>query len=257
MIDGQDYIDRITAINMQTSLALKAIQGFLNSQDAVDTYLKEELETTRKFTEEAAKSAKFDLSKHWVFSDEGSEKYLNGIKETLPTQIEGVINRINQNKLLLLVTVFESFMKDIHREILRINPKALKADRQVPLGKIVSTPIEEILEEEIEREVQSLDRKTIEQRCEYFDKHLNIDWFGGTIIPLLKPVLDLRNKITHEDPDITITDNDLGLTYLVTFSLPVACVMQASVLYPEAFKWSDEKLDGMKKILEQQGRIKT
>jgi len=257
MIDGQDYISRITAISMQTDLALKALNGFLGSQEAIDSYLQEELETTRKFTEEAAKSANFDPKEHWAFSDEGSEKYINGIKETLPNRLEEVINRINQNKLLLLVTVFESFMKDIHREILKANPKALKADRQIPLGKIVTTPLEELLEEEIEREVQSLDRKTIEQKCEYFDKRLNIDWFGGTIIPLMKPVLELRNKIIHEDPDIVISSNDLNLAHLVTFSLPIACVMQAAVLYPDAFKWGDHKLDGMKEIMEQQGRIKT
>jgi hypothetical protein len=256
MIDGQDYLSRLTAINMQSDLALRAINGFLDSNEAVEAYLKEELETTRQFTIDAAKSVDFDPKEHWAFSEEGSEKYLSGVKEALPKQLDEVINRIRQNKLLLLVAVFETFMRDIHRGIIRADPTILKADRQIPLGKIIAKPIEELLEDEIEREVQILDRQSIEKKYEYFNKRLNIDWFEGTIIPLMKPVFELRNKISHEDPDIIVTDEDLKMAHLVTYSLPITCAMQAAILYPDSFKYGDSDLDGLKKLMEQQGRIK-
>lgn len=256
MIDGQDYLSRFTTITMQTDLALRPVNGFLDSNEAVDAYLNEELESIRQFTIDAAKSVDFDPKEHWAFSDEGSEKYIKGIKETLPKKLDEVINHIRQNKILLLVAVFESFMKDIHHEILRANPTILKADRKIPLGKIIAKPIEELLEEEIEREVQILDRKSIEKKYEYFDKRLNIDWFEGTIIPLMKPVFELRNKISHEDPDIIVTDNILNMTHLVTYSLPTMCMMQAAVLYPESFKYGGTNLDELKEIMVQQGRIK-
>jgi hypothetical protein len=256
MIDGDDYINRFTAINLQFDLAMKAVEGFLKSEEAVDRYLNDELKSMQAFTEDAAKSSGFDPKQHWAFSEEGSSKYLQGTKENLPRRLNEVNNRIRQNKLILVVTAFESFMKDIHREVLRQDPNLLKPDRQIPLGKVVSVPRDEIVAEEIEREVQSLDRKSVEERYLYFDKRLNIDWFGGTIVPLLKPVLELRNKILHENPDIDVTDKNLQLAHLVCFSLPLVCVMQAEVLYPGSFKLGKSNPAQFREIMEKQGRIK-
>ena len=131
---------------MQFDLAMRAVEGFLNSDEAVDRYLTDELRSMQAFTEEAAKSSGFDPKQHWAFSEEGSSKYLQGTKENLPKRLDEVRNRIRQNKLVLVVTAFESFMKDIHREVFRQNPTLLKPDRQIPLGKVVSTSKEEIVE---------------------------------------------------------------------------------------------------------------
>lgn len=256
MIDGENYLQRLTGINLQFDLALRAVDGFKGSAETIENYLTEELDSMRKFTVEAAKSSGFDPEKHWVFSAEGSKKYLDAVKVSLPGQLDQVVNRLRQNKLILLITLLESFLKDIHREILRKNPSLLKADRQIPLGKLVSQPTNEIIEEEIEREVQGLDRKSVEQRSEYFDKHLNIDWFGGTIIPFLKPVLELRNRVLHENPDTVVSEEDLDLAHVVCMALPMGCLFQAAVLYPDRFKWGNAKFDGTKEIMEKQGRLK-
>lgn len=256
MIDGDVYLERFTSIYLQFDLALRAISGFQGSDDAVQTYLGEELSQLRSLLKDAPKSSDFDPEKHWAFSSEGSSTYLSSLKETLPTLLEQVVNRLRQNKLILMVTLLESALKDIHREILRCNNTLLKADRQIPLGKLTSQPVEEIIEEEIEREVQSLDRKSLEQRAEYFDKRLNVSWFDGTIVPLLEPVFNLRNKVLHEDSDAVVSDSDLRLAHIVCLSLPLGCIMQAAVQYPEAFKWGESKFDDMKDLMAKQGRIR-
>jgi hypothetical protein len=97
MIDGDDYINRIVSINLQFDLAMRAVDGFLNSDDAVGRYLTDELKSLHAFTENAAKSSGFDPKQHWAFSEEGSSKYLQGTKETLPKRLNEVRNRIRQN----------------------------------------------------------------------------------------------------------------------------------------------------------------
>lgn len=256
MIDGQDYIYRLTDIHMQFDLAMRAIEGFHGSNEAVQKYVSNEIQSLREILGNSSKERGLDISDHWAFSEDGSKKYVDSIKENLSTRLDKIVNRLRQNNLILMVTIMESFLKEIHREILRQNPKILKADRQIPLGKLLSQTSQEIIDEEIEREVHSLDRKSVKQRAEYFDERLNISWFDGTIIPLVEPVINLRNKILHEDPDEVVSDGNLKLSHLVCMALPMGCVMQAAVLYPDGFKLGDSNLDGMKEILKKQGRLK-
>jgi hypothetical protein len=256
MIDGQDYMNRLTDIHIQFDLAMRAIKGFHGSNEAIQKYVSDEIQSLREILGNSSKSQGLDINDHWAFSEEGSKKYMDSVKENLSTRLEEIVNRLRQNNLILMVTVMESFLKDIHREILRRDPKLLKADRQIPLGKLLSQSTQEIIDEEIEREVHSFDRKSVKQRAEYFDKRLNISWFDGTIIPLVEPVINLRNKILHENPDEVVSEGNLKLSHLVCIALPMGCVMQAAVLYPDRFKWGDSDLDGMKEILKKQGRLK-
>jgi len=255
MIDGENLLKRFTSIHMQFELALRAVEGFKGSKEAVDKYSAQELDELRKLITEAP-SKDFDPSKHWAFSPDGADRYLKGLKEHLESQLADVVNRLRQNRLILLVTFAETFLKDVHREVLRQNPKLLKADRQVPLGKLVATSAEDIVNEEIEREVQSLDRKTLKEREAYFDKHLNINWFDGKILPLVEPVFGLRNRILHEDPDTRVSEQDVKLAHVVCLALPMGCLMQAAVLYPKGFQLKNFDPAGMKAVMEKQGRLK-
>lgn len=256
MIDGQSYFDRLAGINAQFDLTLRAINGFKGSNEAVSEYLADDLASLRGFLTEGAKETGFDPAGHWAFSDDGSAKYLDGVKASLPVQLETVLNRIRQNHLILLVTCLEAALKDIHRAVLKKDPRLLKADRQIPLGKLTSQPLSEIVDEEIEREVQSLDRKSVRDRAEYFDKRLNVSWFDGTIVPLAEPIFELRNTILHEDPNATVSESDVRLAQVVCVSLPLGCIMQAAVLFPDTFKWGNASVDGMEAIMKKQGRIK-
>jgi hypothetical protein len=254
MIDGRDYLDRFVGINLEFELALRALDGFKGSEDAIRKYANEELASLQTIIG-GAQIAGFSPEKHWAFSPEGSGKFLDSVRAGLPSMLEQVVNRLRQNKLVLRVTHLESALKDVHREVLRSNPQLLRSDRQIPLGKLVSQPIQDILDEEIEREVQSMDRKTLEQRAEYFDTRLNITWFDGTIVPLMKPLFDLRNKVIHGDSVTCVSKGDLLLADTVCMALLWCCILQAAVLYPNSFKWGDTETEGMKGIMKQQGRI--
>ena len=256
MIDGKTYWSRFSSINMQFDFAMRALDGFKGSDEAVENYLTDEMHSLRKMLGEVSKDRGVDPSKHWAFSEDGSKKFLDSVKTGLPTRLEEVVNRIRQNKLILMVTLLEAFLKDIHREVLIQNPSLLRADRQIPLGKLVTQPFTQIISEEIEREVQSLDRQSLKQRAEYFDKRLNISWFDGKIVPLVEPITELRNTILHENPDTPVSESDLELALVVCAALPMGCVMQAAVIYPKGFKWGDTNLDGIKAIMEKQGRLK-
>lgn len=132
MIDGENYLSRFTDIHMQFDLAMRAIEGFHGSKEAVERYVSDEIQSLRETIGKSSKEHGLDISNHWAFSEDGSKKYFDSVKEDLPARLEKVVNRLRQNNLILMVTIMESFLKDIHREILRQNPKLLKADRQIP-----------------------------------------------------------------------------------------------------------------------------
>lgn len=133
------------------------------------------------------------------------------------------------------MTIFESLMKDIHRAILEDQPTLLREDRQVPLGKLLAKGQDEVLREEIEREVQMLDRKSVEDKADYFFRRLGINWFGGAIVPFLNHAVKVRNEMLHENPDRVVNEKDLFFLNLATFSVPIATLAQAALLYPRSF----------------------
>jgi len=91
---------------------------------------------------------------------------------------------------------------------------------------------EAILAAEIEREVQSLDRKNADEKCKYFRDKLGINWFDGKATPLLEIALRLRNRILHEDPDQSVSTTDLVLFSAVSLGIIFASVVGAAILYP-------------------------
>ncbi len=256
MIDGKAYFERLAAVKMQFDLARRALDGFLTSKDAVDKYCEEELNDLRDLISKAQQSKGIDIKQHGIFTADGASSYIESIKAHTNDRIDDVKNRISQNELILMIALFEKQMKDVHREILKHNPSLLSPDRQVPLGRIIELSYQQVIEEEIEREVSKWDRLNIRKRCEYFSTRLNIDWFDGHIVPLAEYVLDIRNKILHEDEGLVVTGDDLGMTYVVCGSLVSICILQASVLYPDAFKWGEMSTDGIRELMEKQGRIK-
>lgn len=144
---------------------------------------------------------------------------------------------MNQNQLIMQVTLFESFMKDIHREILSRNPKLLNPKRQVPIARIFATGLDAVLEEEVEREVISLDRKSIKDRCDYFKNRLLVDWsFDGTVYPLIERSLNMRNEILHGDTDTKVEDSHLQITFAITTGITIVTIVQCHLLYPDAFQ---------------------
>lgn len=236
MISWEEYFDRIVSVHLQFDLTRKALASFQDTPVSVQKYLEGELEEFRRLILEGREDQPDQLKQHWAFTPEGTEKYFEGLKKSIPERLSEVENRINQNEFIMRLTLFEGFMKDFHREVLRQKPELIRADRQIPLGRLIAVGKDQLIEEEIEREIQSLDRKNVEDRARHFREQLGIDWFDGTIVPMLKHVLDLRNTILHDNPDEKVEKVDIGVAHLVCFAIPWVSVAQAAVLYPHGFK---------------------
>jgi hypothetical protein len=121
--------------------------------------------------------------------------------EWMAGHLEKSLLRLDQNYLILTVALFETLMKDIHRAILRQTPTLLRGDRLIHLGAIVAKGTEAIIEEEIEREVLAIDRKSVQERVRYFDERLRVSWGPSEVVDHLVRIVGLRNRILHEEPD--------------------------------------------------------
>jgi hypothetical protein len=235
MITFEDYLSRLAELWTQFKLARTAIEGWAQSQEALDRYASGELEDLRKIILEGAEAQKKELGSHWVFADEVRiNEYRQALQAEASRHLTQVEMRLVQYEYLLLVAVFESFMKSVHREILSRNRKLLRPNRAVELGRLISEGQEAVINREIEREIQSLDRESTERKAVYFRKRLGIDWaFGGAIIPLLDKVITLRNIILHQNPDQVVGDADFKLAVMVCAAVPYAMTASTALLYPD------------------------
>ena len=247
MLSWEDYWKRFIDVFIQFDLARKAISGFRDTPEAVKKYAEEEFENLRKDVQNHFEQQGLNPHNTWMYENTKVEKYLEDTMSSVPTRLKHVENRINQNQLIIQVALFETFMKDIHREVLRRNPGLINPDKKVSIGRIVSEGLNSIIEEEIEREVHGLDRKSIEERCEYFKSRLAIDWsFDGTVLPPIKAVLESRNAILHEKPDLEVTEIELTLGMSILIGIPMVALVQAHLHYPDTFAAPDQ-LDNLMK----------
>lgn len=240
MLSWENYWKRYIDIFIQSDLARKAMSAFRDTSEAVRKYATDEFEVLRKDIHDHLEKRGLNPHETWIYDNAKIEKYLNDTMTAVPTRLQSIENRINQNQLIIIVALFEAFMKDIHREVLRQNPGLLNSDRKVSIGRILGEGLNSVVEEEIAREVHGLDRKTIEERCEYFKNRLSIDWsFNDTMPPLLKYALESRNAILHENPDLEISESDVTVAMIVCMAIPMVAMVQAHLHYPDGFVLPD------------------
>lgn len=103
-------------------LTRKAISGFQDTPGAAKKYAQDEVENLKKDLIEHAKKAELDLNNSWILNDKKIQSFIEFYLNSLPDRLGEVKNRINQNELIMRVTLFEVFMKDVHREILKQKP---------------------------------------------------------------------------------------------------------------------------------------
>ena len=230
-----DILRPVGGVHLQFETARKALEGFEQNRETVERYAAGQLRELKAIIEAAAKRQGQDPNSTWIHDEERVAKYLHGTKENLVRTMVDVSGRLKQYEYLLHVTLFESFMKDIHRAILSSVPSLLREDREIPLGKLVAKGQEEVVREEIEREVQQLDRKSTKEKADYFLKRLGITWFDGHMAVILDDVIRLRNEMLHENPELIVREHDLALLNLVTTAVPLATLAQAALLFPKAF----------------------
>lgn len=245
MIRDNQYIDRFASTCYQFSLAEKVYDDFQVKEENLQRLGQQELSKFTDIVSQFSKGDEFDVLKNWALSKEATESFKSVYEKFYSHDLK---NRLYQNRLILQVALIESALKDIHREVLRQKPTLLRDDRQIPLGKLIALGKDQILEDEIEREVQSLDRKKVKEKYQYFDEKLNLDWFEGSIVALFETIVDTRNKILHEDSDLKVDKTHIALANLVGMSLPEWCILQAIILYPGGFQ--AEKTTNLDKVRE-------
>jgi len=102
---------------------------------------------------------------------------------------ETIEDGLNASELLVRIALFESFMKDIHITILRARPSLLgriRPMREVKYKDFFTeqSDYERILNQEINREVEEVDRMKFYDKPDYFDKTRAYYFAGNLKIPV-------------------------------------------------------------------------
>jgi len=235
-LSWDDYFERTIYVKVQFDLAREAISTFRETPDVLKRFLEKELNSLRQLLREHSAKTGKGLAKHWAFSEEEETRYFEVLASNTQEQLTKFENSLKQSELILRVTIFEIFMKNIHRQVLRLKPTLLNVNKQIPLGHILSLGYKKTIEEQIDKAVDTLDRMSVGAKAKYFKERMGIDWFEGKAVPLLEHVINVRNSILHENPDRIIDKVDMGLTVLMCTAIPFVSIAQGAVLYPNGFK---------------------
>ena len=254
MIDAARYFDRCATLISQYELAVRAVDGFHGDEAAIQSLLDEELDDLRDVIANSF-NWQSELYDHWVFSEQGAESFLKKAKVGVCERLGEVHLRIRQNHVVLMVTFLNACLEDIHRAILREEPTLLRWDRKIPLSRVLSSSTEKILEEEIEREIVRIAQQPVSARASYFAETLNLSWYGDPIVHMFEEASNLRDDILHENPDAKVTELDLSNARMVSIAVPLACISQASIPYPNVFTPLGEFNEEIRALLVSEGRL--
>jgi hypothetical protein len=157
---------------------------------------------------------------------------------------ETIEDGLNASELLIRVALFEAFMKEIHAVILRAKPSLLgkiRPQREVKYENLFTeqSSYAQILNQEIIREVEEVDRKKFFDKPEYFDKtrayyfahHLKIPLDNDKNLEFLGEILQVRNEISHENPLKTVTPDLLNKAAKLLKQIPHHVFSKAQTLY--------------------------
>jgi hypothetical protein len=223
-------------LNIEFELAEKALAEWSGNPDMIRKHAEEDVARMRALVSEGLRERSIDEQTHWISNPKSVASYLEVAQEEAIKGAAAFSSRLSQHKFLLQVAFFEGFLKDLHKGILTVRPELLRGDRSVPLGKLVTQGANAVIAEEIEREVQALDRLNVEKKADYFRDRLGIDWFDHGIVPIMDDVINARNEIMHENPDRTINYLEFAGLQTLTLALSLWCAIQASILYPGSCK---------------------
>jgi hypothetical protein len=232
VIVEEEYIIRQTSIQSQFDFARRAIAGYLQHENAGQP--SPQFITFSAMMKQAEEAEKiYGENEAWKNT---LQKFLDQFKGGFPERHKDLENRLAQNEVILLVAVFEDLVKSIHREVLKQDPKLLDGTRQIPLGKITSVNVQDLLEEEFNREVFSMDRKSVSDRAKYFDERLKLPWPSKKTVNAIDRISKLRNSILHDDMEKVITGADLVHARFFTAIVPIHLIRLGSQKYPAGFK---------------------
>ena len=234
MINLNNFIERIIGMFLQCRFATEA----MNRLDGDDSGLSEHIEReSKEITEFLGYISSFRgvVKKRYLSAD--IQKLTEYWANKLSNDISKAYTANNQNFIIMGLAIFESFLKDVHRAILFKEPKLLGADRKIDLGRLVDSGYIKIIEEEIERKVVSLDRKSIQDRAKYFAEDLKIPWSDGDeLIEQVSDLNDLRNRILHENPDEEVSSDKILSALLLLIVIASTLFFRGRKIYTGIFQ---------------------
>ena len=259
-ISWDNFERRVIKFHMSWKLSIRAIEGFKESGEALDSYFTEDYQDFIGLLSKTAKTSGKQITDFPAYRT--FDKFKPGRSEILHRELDSVIRNIHAAYLLNFVAILEDHIKQCARVLLLDNPRILDSQRHIPLGKLISMGKDEVILQEVERCVQSLDRKSVEERVDFFNKNFGIDFFGEPGKTLLKSLTDKRNKLLHEEPGKGVSKMDADLSCFLCFSIGIWLLMQIDTIAPDlvddkekhSFKWREELLQAFPPLREYKGR---
>lgn len=230
-LSSDKFIRRVIRLLQAWELSIRAVDSFRNSSELLDKYLDDQnTEVMDRLTSAARKAGEeiTQLPSYRAFQNFRPEEV-----KLLHTQLDGVIENIHAAYLINFAAILEDHIKQCARVLLLDNPLLLDAQRQVPLGKLISIGSNKIITQEVERVVQSLDRKSVSERVEFFNKSFGIDFFGQPGNKLLVLLVERRNQLLHEEPGSGVSKSEAEFAYFTCLSIGTWLILQIDAVAPE------------------------
>ncbi len=210
-----ECISRINSVNSQYQIALSAFDLYQKEEESSISDMMEK--RTAIFKEYIEKIKLEKAEKNEMFDEDTLKKENNlffGFHKSMLSypkhQAEQLKNSMRQNSIIVTLSTFEIFLNDLVKHILTNIPILLKSDRKIEIGRLVTFGVDTLIKEEVERQVYSLDRKSILDRSTYFQNHLKLPWGkDSTCIDIISRINDIRNDIVHKDTDLNVNESDL------------------------------------------------
>jgi len=210
-----ECISRLNSIDDQYEIALFAFDLYQKEKEAelsnmIEKRKVEFLKNLEEITKQKIENnEKFDES---TFKQNYGELFgiYEGMLSYPSKQADQLKNSIRQNSLIITLSTFEIFLNDLLRHILTNRPSLLSPNRKIEIGRLIAVGTDKVILEEVERQVYTIDRKSIFDRADYFETHLKLCWSKDSHhIETINRINDLRNNIVHKDTELQVSEEDL------------------------------------------------
>ena len=162
----------------------------------------EELRPFRKVVDDLAGDILGDDLKGMLMQDWKRglrKKYGRGARRA---NLERIQDILNQSELLLLVSVFEFFLKEFTRQLATTDPKAVfanqRSEKKFDVWRLFDQGYSNFLCGMVEKEVKAVDQDSISKRAEYFQQHFGVSFGDHETVKQLTDLFEIRNNISHQ-----------------------------------------------------------
>ena len=145
---------------------------------------------------------------------------------------------LNSNELIIRVALFEAFLKEIHRHVLRAKPRLLslcKPNRPIPLKEIFREGFERFTAGEIDRQVREADRLNTKDKAKFFQRRLKPPWEKGIDLTRIDYLIKLRHNLVHCDHNTHVTDKDVEDARELLLKVAANCICAGAKIYSTHF----------------------